>query len=391
MVRVFGDKIIWSVSILLFLISVLLVYSSGGYDSLATHITHLIMGLGLIFIFSRFNYKYFTNLSFILLIISVILLLWILINPSSYRGDILAGRWIKLGFISFQPSELAKYSLALFICRNLYIYRESLRSFKTFFLYIILPTLIISSLIIQSNLSTVILISGLVFFIVFISGYPLVLFFKHLVLPALIGLGLFFTILCLPPIHIIDKVLPRLTTWKNRICAKEIKKIPFTWIDDSQYDPSQRHNNNYQINNALAAIHSGGLLGKGAGKSYYKRLLPDSKSDFIFAILIEEYGLMGGVVVLCLYLLFYQRIIVLSIKSKDDFPRLLLLGLGSIIIFQALLHMGVSVNLIPVTGQTLPLISKGGSSVWVTSLAFGIILNISHQINNQENFTNETK
>ena len=391
MPRVFGDKIIWSVSILLFLISVLLVYSSGGYESLATHITHLVMGLGLIFIFSRFNYRYFTNLSFILLIISVLLLLWILINPSSYRGDILAGRWLKLGLISFQPSELAKYSLVLFICRNLYIYKESLLSFKTFFSYIILPTIIISSLIIQSNLSTVILILGLVFFIVFISGYPLILFFKHLVLPSLIGVGLFFTILCLPPIKIIDNLLPRLTTWKNRICAKDIKQIPFKWIDDSQYDPNQNHNNNYQINNALAAINSGGFLGKGAGKSYYKRLLPDSKSDFIFAILIEEYGLMGGVVVIFLYLFFYQRIIVLSIKSKDDFPRLLLLGLGSIMIFQALLHMGVSVNLIPVTGQTLPLISKGGSSVWVTSLALGIILNISHQINNQENFNNEAK
>ena len=284
MVKVFGDKIIWSVSILLFLVSILLVYSSGGSASLSTHVTHLIMGLGLIFIFSRFNYKYFTNLSFILLIISILLLLWLLLNPSSYRGDILAGRWIKLGLISFQPSELAKYSLVLYMCRNLYVHKESLLSFSSFFLYIILPVSIISLLIIQSNLSTVILILGLVFFIVFISGYPILLFFKHLLLPSLVVLGLFFTILCLPPVQIIDKLLPRLTTWKNRICAKEIKKIPFTWIDDSQYDPGQNHNNNYQINNALAAIHSGGLFGKGAGKSYYKRLLPDSKSDFIFAI-----------------------------------------------------------------------------------------------------------
>jgi len=389
MVKIFGDKIIWSVSILLFLTSVLLVYSSGGSESLTTHITHIMMGLGLIFIFSRFNYKYFTNLSFILVLISILLLLWLIINPSSYRGDILAGRWIKLGFLSFQPSELAKYSLVLFMCRNLCIYKASLMSFKPFFSYIILPSIIISLLIIQSNLSTVLLIIGLVFFIVFISGYPMLLFYKHLMLPAFIGLGLFFTILCLPPIQIIDQVLPRLTTWKNRICAKEINKIPFIWIDDSQYDSAQKHNNNYQINNALAAIHSGGFLGKGAGKSYYKRLLPDSKSDFIFAILIEEYGLMGAVSVLFLYLVLYQRIVVLSMKSKADFPRLLLLGLGSIIVLQAFLHMGVSVNLIPVTGQTLPLISKGGSSVWVTSLAFGIILNISHQINHQEKHNDE--
>ena len=385
MINFFGDKLIWTVSIFLFLTSILLVYSSGGYQSLSTHITHLLMGIGLIFIFSRFNYKYFTNLSSILLLISIIMLLWLIINPTSYRGDVLASRWIKLGFISFQPSELAKYSLVLFICRNLYIYKASLSSFKFFFFYILFPLIITCSLIIQSNLSTVLLIIVILFFIVFISGYPLNLFFKHLILPSCFLFSIFFTILCLPPISIVDKVFPRLTTWKNRICAKQIHQIPFRWVDDSNYDPNEDNDNNYQINNALGAINSGGLIGKGAGKSYYKKLLPDSKSDFIYAILIEEYGLIGGVFVLLLYLLFYQRILVLSIKSKDEFPRLLLLGLGSIVVFQALLHMGVSVDLIPVTGQTLPLISKGGSSVWVTSLAFGIILNISHQINHQEN------
>ncbi|MBL32108.1 MAG: hypothetical protein CMP62_05245 [Flavobacteriales bacterium] len=384
MVKIFGDKIIWSVSILLFLISVLLVYSSGGYQSLPIHITHLFLGLGLIFIFSRFNYKYFTNLSFILVLVSSILLLWIIFNPSSYRGDLLAGRWIKVGFLSFQPSELAKYSLVLFLCRNLVVYKESLMSFRLFFVYILLPTLIVSGLIIQSNLSTVLLIIIILFFIIFLSGYPIQLFFKHLLLPALIITSFFFSLLCLPPIDIIDQYLPRLTTWKNRIVAQDIDAVPFRWVDSSQYNAKENSfHNNYQINNALSAINSGGILGKGAGKSYYKRLLPDSKSDFIFAILIEEYGLIGGAGVLFLYLLFYQRIIVLSIKSRDDFPRLLLLGLGSVVVFQALLHMSVSVNLIPVTGQTLPLISKGGSSVWVTSLAFGIILNISHQINNQ--------
>ena len=124
-------------------------------------------------------------------------------------------------------------------------------------------------------------------------------------------------------------------------------------------------------------------MGSGAGDSFYKKILPDSISDFIFAILLEEYGLFGGVSILLIYLLFYQRIIILSVKSNNDFPRLILLGLGTVILFQALLHMCVSVNLIPVTGQTLPLVSRGGSSIWVTSLAFGIILNISYQINNQ--------
>ena len=383
MLKIFGDRIIWGIAILLFICSILLVYSSGGYKSLTNHITHLVMGIGLIYILSRFNFRYFTNLSTILLGLSVCMLIWLMISPDSYRGDVMAGRWLKLGFFSFQPSELAKYSLILFLCRNLFVYKEKLNSFLPFFLYVLLPAILISLLIIQSNLSTVILIIAILFFIIFISGYPLNLFAKYLVFPSTIIIAFFFLFLCLPPIKIVDTALPRLTTWKNRICAQEIDFIPFKWVDDSQYDPTQNYNNNYQINNALGAINRGGVLGKGAGKSYYKRLLPDSKSDFIFAILIEEYGFLGGVIVLFLYLLFYQRILILSIKAKEDFSRLLLLGLGTMVLFQALLHMSVSVNLIPVTGQTLPLISKGGSSVWVTSLAFGIILNISHQINNQ--------
>ena len=441
MFKVFGDKIIWWISILLFLTSVLLVYSSGGSESIATHIPHLIMGLGLIFIFSRFNYKYFTNLSTILLFFSGLLLLYLVmssvLNPVN-RGGILAARWIKLGFISFQPSELAKYSLILFLCRNLVLYKTSLGSFRSFFLYIILPSVIICLLIFPSNLSTVVLISCIILFLIFISGYSLALFFKYLIVPLLISLFLFSSLLCLPKIDVVEKVLPRLTTWKNRIInlsiSKEfivIKKAgengenisqlalefnvsedkilswnyldssynlekdktifiitkPFnvlTWVHRKNYNPDDVGSNNYQIVSALSAIHRGGFIGKGAGDSYYKKLLPEAKSDFIFAILLEEYGLLGGIVVLIFYLVFYQRILILSIKSKDEFSSLLLLGLGTTIVLQALLHMSVSVNLIPVTGQTLPLVSKGGASVWVTSLAFGIILNISHQINNPQ-------
>ena len=390
MFKLFGDKIIWSISILLFIGSVLLVYSAGGSESIMNHITHLIIGIGLIFIISRFNYKYFTNLSSILLFISALMLLWLIVNPS-YRDNVIASRWIGFGPFSFQPSELAKYSLILFICRNMFVHKDILRSFKSFFSLIILPTLIISALILPSNLSTVILLLVIIFFIVFFSGFPIMLIFKYLILPSVFALGIFFLLLSLPPINIVDKALPRLPTWKNRICVKQesnpnniYNKIPFKWVDCSNYNPDENHSNNYQIRKALAAISRGGFMGMGAGKSYYKRSLPDSKSDFIFAILIEEYGLIGGVGVLILYLLFYQRILILSIRSKEEFPRLLLLGLGTIIVFQALLHMLVSVNLVPVTGQTLPLISKGGSSVWVTSLAFGIILNISHQIKNQD-------
>ena len=385
MFTLFGDKIIWWVSILFFVTSILLVYSSGGTTTLISHITHLIMGLGLIFIFSRFNYKYFTNLSTILVVISSLMLLILIILPS-YKGAIIStikGRWISFGMFSFQPSELAKYSLVIFLCRNLVLYKEQLIYFKSLALYILLPTALICFLIMPFNLSTVILIYLIVVFIIFISGYPLLLFFKYIILPSLFIVSVFFSLLVIPSNSILDN-LPRLTTWKNRICLEEPSAPPLSWVDCSAYDSSKIYSNNYQIDKALGAINRGGLLGKGAGDSFYKKILPDSISDFIYAILIEEYGFIGGVIILFLYLIFYQRIMFLSVRSQNDFPRLLLLALGTIVLFQALMHMSVSVNLIPVTGQTLPLISKGGSSVWVTSLAFGIILNISHQIKNQD-------
>ena len=190
------------------------------------------MGIGLIYILSRFNFRYFTNLSTILLGLSVCMLIWLMISPDSYRGDVMAGRWLKLGFFSFQPSELAKYSLILFLCRNLFVYKEKLNSFLPFFLYVLLPAILISLLIIQSNLSTVILIIAILFFIIFISGYPLNLFAKYLVFPSTIIIAFFFLFLCLPPIKIVDTALPRLTTWINRICAQEIDFIPFKWVDD---------------------------------------------------------------------------------------------------------------------------------------------------------------
>ena len=185
------------------------------------------MGLWLIFIFSRFNYKYFTNLSTILLVLSGLLLIYLLIS-SLYdpinRGGVLAARWIRLGFISFQPSELAKYSLILFLCRNLVLYKTSLDSFSKFFMYIILPSVIICVLIFPSNLSTVVLISCIILFLVFISGYSFILFLKYLIVPLFISLFLFCSLLCLPRIDVVEKVLPRLTTWKNRVINLSISK-----------------------------------------------------------------------------------------------------------------------------------------------------------------------
>lgn len=376
MIKLFGDKLIWTVSIFLFLASVLLVYSSGGKHIIFEHLTHCFLGLGLMFICSRFNYRYFTNLSSILVFTSFGLLLF-LILPSIF-GDvnIRSTRWIKISIFSFQPSELAKYSLILFLCRNIFLYKDIITKFKYFALYILLPIVGVVILILPSNLSTASLILFISLFIVFISGYKLSLYILYVILPLFSFLS-FFVLLLMLPTHalLLDSSIP---TWKNRICSEGI-----TFIDCSHYSKRTITDTQHQKNKAKAAISRGGLLGQGAGSSHYKRALPESKTDFIFAILVEEYGLIGGGLVLSLYLLFYQRIIILSLKSRDDFPRLLLLGLGTVIIVQALLNISVAVNLIPVTGQTLPLISKGGSSIWATSLALGIILNISHEINSE--------
>jgi cell division protein FtsW len=358
MIKLFGDKFIWTISFFLILISILLVYSSGGNQIIFEHLTHCLLGLGLMFICSRFNYRYFTNLSSVLLFISFGLLLFLILPAVFGDVNIRTTRWIKISIFSFQPSELAKYSLILFLCRNIFLYQDKIPQFKYFLLYIILPTLGVVMLILPSNL----------------SGYKLSLYFLYVVFPLIIVSTLFFLILVFPtPSLLLDSSIP---TWKNRICSEGI-----TYIDCNHYNNRSKSDTQYQKNKAKAAISRGKVFGQGAGKSHYKRALPESKTDFIFAILIEEYGLAGGIAVLCLYLLFYQRIIVLSVKSKDDFPRLLLLGLGTVIVVQALLNISVAVNLMPVTGQTLPLISKGGSSLWATALAFGIILNISHQIN----------
>ena len=386
MVKIFGDKIIWWLSLLLCVVSILLVYT-GGSSYITNHTVHVLIGIGVMYIFSRFNYKYFTNLSTILLLISVLLLCFLLVFPNYDAGIIStkSGRWIDLGFMNLQPSELGKYSLILFLCRNLYVYRDVLKSselesVKCLYLYILLPTCIVGVLILPFNFSTVVLIGSAVLLLVFISGYSLKWFLKWVVPPILTSLIVLYLLLNFLP----NDMLPnRAITWKNRVCATEYKALEYIGFDCSNYDKATYHNNQ-QVTLARGAINRGWPVGVGAGKSQYKVILPQSKSDFIYAILLEEYGLLGGIIVLGFYLIFYQRILMLSIKSNDDFPRLLLLGLGGVVLLQALLHMAVVTNLIPVTGQTLPLISKGGSSILVTSLAFGIILNISHQINTQE-------
>jgi cell division protein FtsW len=267
-----------------------------------------------------------------------------------------ASRWIRLAGFTFQPSELGKLALFVVLARNLVHYKEDLSSFKNSFLPIMGPVILICGLILPSNFSTSAIIFMISFFIMFIGRYSLISL-STMVLTAVVVLMMFYQ-----AVKIYPNISNRWATWFSRIES-------FTQ-EDSQ--------GNYQANHAKIAIARGGVWGQGPGKSVQKYFLPQSSSDFIYAVIIEEYGRIGGLFVIVLYLFLLFRVLRIAIKSDDHFAVLLTLGLGFSIVFQAFINMSVAVGLLPVTGQTLPLVSAGGSSVWITCASLGLILSVSN-------------
>ena len=212
-------------------------------------------------------------------------------------------------------------------------------------------------LILPSNLSTAILLFSMVLMLAFLANYPL----KHLISIIILGFASLFIFISLA--RTFPKIFPnRIDTWINRI---------------ENYKTGESADGNYQLSRAKTAIVSGKLLGLGAGKSRMKNFLPQSSSDFIYAIIVEEFGLIGGVALILLYLLLLFRIILISYRTKSSFGKLTVIGLGIPVITQAFLNIGVALQLLPVTGQNLPMISSGGTSAWVTCIAMGIILSVS--------------
>ena len=344
-----GDKIIWRIVFALFALSFLLVFSySVSIQSLIMHTIYLLSGFVIIKIISKIPYKYFINFSFILFIISIVLLFWALLTPSyvydDFNNPIDASRWINIFGFTFQPSELAKFSLIILLARNLSLNNLS---FKNSIIPIFIPVLLIILLTIKSSGSTALIIFFISYILLFISSYS----FQDLLKFGGITI-ISFIILILLVLPFIEN--NRVGTWKNRFIG---------W------------GQNYQQEMAKKCMCSVGLFSKpGSGSG---DLIPEGDSDFIYAFAICEYGLIMGPVILCLYLLFFQRIIHISRRIKSQFPYLLVLGLGSLILVQALINMGVNLSLLPPTGQTLPLLSRGGSSILIMSLSIGIILNIS--------------
>ena len=374
-----GDKTLWAILILLACFSFLPVYSAASnlayvsgsgntFNFLFKHFIHLSLGFTFMYIMQKIPYHYFRGISILMIPVVIVLLLYTLLQPSVIDSLTNTNRWIKIPLVgfTFQPSTLASVILMIYVSRYLAKIKDVEISFSKTVLPFWIPILTILLLILPANFSTTAILFSMIILLCFVGGYPL----KYL-LGVIISGVLVLTIFILT-VKAYPGIFPnRVDTWKSRI---------------ENFVNKENSTQNYQIEKAKIAIATGGVKGLGPGKSVQKNFLPQSSSDFIFAIIIEEYGLIGGLSILLAYTLFLLRIIIISNKSESVFGSLLVIGLGIPIVFQALINIGVSVELFPVTGQPLPLISSGGTSIWMTCIAIGIIQSVRNgaevEINN---------
>lgn len=364
-----GDKGIWALVFLLALISFMPVYSAStnlvyvigkgstlGY--LVKHLGHLFLGFCIIYFVHKIPYHYTKAFSMLLMPLVVVLLIYTMFQGTTIGGAN-ASRWIQIPFvgIGFQTSSLAFIVLMVYVARYLAKIKDKEFSFKSSLIELWMPVFLVLVLILPANFSTTALIFLMVCMVVFIGQYPL----KYLAViigAGIVGLTLFILMAKAFP----DAMPNRVKTWEKRI---------------ERFTTDSPDEDVYQIENAKIAIATGGIRGLGPGKSVQKNFLPQSSSDFIYAIIVEEWGLIGGLTILSVYMLLFFRFIVCAHKTPSFYGKLLIIGLGFPIIFQALINMGVAVELLPVTGQTLPLISAGGTSIWMTCAAIGVIISVT--------------
>ena len=367
-----GDKTIWAVIILLAIVSFLPVYSAStnlvytvgnGTGStfmlLLKHLTHLFIGMLIVFLVHKMHFEKFKKYSIFAIWIIIPALLFTILQGKTIGGAN-ASRWLVIPFVnfSFQPSTLAFTILMVYVARTLTKINETKYTFRDSVIQIWIPVGAVLIFILPSNFSTAALMFAMVFMLLYIGQYPL----KYLGIVLATGialLALFFLLAQAFPKH---KTFSRVNTWVSRI---------------ENFTSDKPDEDKYQIENAKIAIAVGKINGVGPGKSIQKNFLPQSSSDFIFAIIIEEYGLIGGYVLVFFYMLLFFRFLIRANKTTNLFGKLLIIGLGFPIIIQALINMGVAVELLPVTGQPLPLISSGGTSIWMTCLSLGIILSVT--------------
>jgi len=379
-----GDRVLWVIAIFLAVISFMAVYSAssnlalsrGGdtpFGYLFKHIITLGTGFVIMFLFHKLNYRYFAPFSVIALPFVIFLLVYTLMQGNTI-GDANASRWIKIPVVgfTFQSSALASLVLMVYLARYISKHEGAIKTLKQMWLPLLLPIGVICALILPANFSTTALVFGMSMLIMFVGGVA----YKPLL--QILGLGIAALALFITVVMIFPNISNRVDTWRARVVS---------FVDGSAEE-------NYQVDKAKMAIAEGHLIGKGPGKSVQKNFLPQSNSDFIYAVIVEEYGLLGGSAILLLYVWLFIRIITIAIKAPNTYSKLLAISAGLGIMMQAIINMGVAVNLFPVTGQTLPLVSSGGTSVWMACAALGIILSVSQakdETNADESEPFETK
>ena len=362
-----GDRTIWALVAILALFSFMPVYSASanlvsvvggstlGY--LLKHVVLLIMGFAIIYAVHKIPYRYFSGGSVLLLPVVFFILIYTLAQGTTIGGTY-ASRWISIPFIGvgFQTSTLAGLVLMVYTSRYLAKNKDLKIVFKESLIELWLPVALILILILPANFSTTAIIFSMILILAFVGGYP-IKYIGYIIGAGILSLTLFILIAKAFP----DSMPNRVNTWGSRI---------------ENFSNSEGQES-YQVEKAKIAIATGGTFGKGPGKSIQKNFLPQSSSDFIYAIIVEEYGLVGAVLIVFVYFLLLFRIFVTVKKASTIFGTLLVIGVGLPIIFQAVINMAVATNLFPVTGQTLPLISSGGTSIWMTCFALGMILSVS--------------
>lgn len=371
-----GDKAIWALITLLGLFSFMPVFSASAnlslvvkngtvYSHFFKHFMHIAIGIAIVYLVSKFKYQNIKYYVYLLLPFVMVLLLVALFNNTVIAGAN-ASRWVIIPFVNltFQPSALALVVSNMYIASYMstYIQKETPFNFKKSLLWLWFPLGICVILILPANLSTAALLLTTNVILIFLGGYPI----KYLLKVGSIGV-IALTLIFILAFQFPSKYTSRMATWKARIERFTADK------DDKEVD-------NYQTENSKIAIATGGITGLGPGKSVQRNFLPQSSSDFIFAIIVEEFGLVGAILLMFTYISLFFRFLIISSKVINPLGKLLIYGLGFPIILQAFVNMGVAVQLFPTTGQSLPLISSGGTSIWITCAALGIILSVSADI-----------
>ncbi len=397
-----GDRVLWTIVIILAIVSLLVVYSSTGasvYSRSGVDGSHfrifvrqlgiVLMGLVVVYAVHKVNYQLYGRVvwsAYALALVFTILVYFI--GEASDLAD-KAPRWIRIPIINFtfQPSDFLKVATVMVVARELARRQKVINSIPVFppfspkkwrknkesmkiltgtTLPLFLPIVLSCAVIFPTNLSTALILFMTCFIMLFIGRVKIKDLMRFaLILMVFAGLGLGF-------LYAIGKPPERMDTWVSRVGA-------FVGIGEKAEDADY----NYQIEQAKIAIASGGISGRGAGESIQRENLPLAESDYAYAFLVEEYGAIGGLIVLLLYLWIFFRAILIFRKCGTAFPSMLVLGLGLLITLQAIANMMVSTNLAPSTGLTLPLISQGGSSELFLSLALGMMLGVSRQVEEQ--------